>query len=156
VQDPSDVDDPSAGMNIDLKTVSGVNGPTPFESAIGNARLGSNSGFPGDPNGMTIATGPEFNTFGKALTGENLRSARAIQCTDQGGSNYYAWVPTENRSHWSHSEARALLYWSQEGKLLHVIDNGSDFSMAPSLGASLLNPVDLLAAAGVAKVVGGR
>jgi hypothetical protein len=143
--DPSDVDDPMAGKNIDLKTVAGVEGLTPFESAIENARFGSNAGFPGDPSGKTIAAGPEFSwTVGKRLTGDMLRSARAIQCSDQNGANYYAWVTQQSEEKWDY-ENKANVYWSREGKFLNASLAGTTYSMNPGFVASMLDPTNMAA-----------
>jgi len=143
--DPSNVDDPMADQNIDLKTTSASDELTPFEEAIGDARRGGNSGFPGDPNGTTIGTGPVFSTVGKTLDGDDLRSARAIECTNRSGDTSYGWV-----THDSH----ANVFWSREGKLLGASYDGTGYSMTPGFLASLLNPVELGAGALAGKLVG--
>src|SRR5262249_17054810 len=123
--------------NIDLKTVRNDNDElTPFEGEIRDARRGKNSGFPGDPAGKEIGTGPVFSTVGQTLTGDNLRSARAIQCVDQNGASKYGWV-TE--------EGYANVVWDREGKLLGAVSNGKGYSMQPGFVQSLFNPMDLLA-----------
>jgi RHS repeat-associated protein len=151
--DPSNVDDPLADQNIDLQAISGesVNsggeGLTSFERAIESARMGADSGFPVDPIGKRIDLyfGEAQATVGQALTGDKLRSAQAIRCSDQNGASYYAWA-TEDR--------HASVYWSREGKLLDAVWNGTGFSTTPGLGASLLNPVDLMSGWIAAKMVG--
>jgi len=139
------MDDPMADQNIDLKTTAANDGPTPFEEAIRDARRGSNSGFPGDPNGTTIGTGPVYSTVGKTLTGDHLRAARAIQCSSPNGENGFGWVTHESRSN---------VFWSREGKLLGATYDGTGYSMTPGFGASLLNPVDLVSGAIAGKLVG--
>ncbi len=144
--DPSNVDDPMADQNIDLKTTGASDRSTKFEDAIEAARTGANTGFPGDPQGKYIRTGPVYSTKGKTLTGDNLRSARAIECTGKGGATYYAWATQDGGS---------TVFWSREGKLLDAAWNGNGYSMEPSFLASLLNPVDLLTGAVAGKFVRG-
>ena len=154
VYDPSDVDDPSASQNIDLKTIMGPDGPTKFEDAILYARSGSNSAFPVDPTGVKLATGPAApHTWGASLTGDRLRSARAIQCTDASGANLYAWVTEEVHSLWGGDKARGNVFWSREGKLLNAVVTDSGYSMELGLGASLLNPADWISGAAAGKLV---
>jgi RHS repeat-associated protein len=153
--DPSNVDDPSADVNIDLKAIAGVGGGlTQFERAIESARVGSKSGYAGDPEGKKIPLGSVFVTVGKTLTADILRSAQAIQCSDQNGANYYSWVTHETY------DARfggggAYVYWSREGKLLDAAYDKAGFSATPGFFASLANPIDLLSAAVAGKIVGG-
>jgi hypothetical protein len=142
-EDPSDVDDPMAGKNVDLQTIEGTSGRlTRFEQAIRDERYGEHSVVPGDPNGKTISTGPVFSTYGKAPP--DLASARAVQCTDPSGTANFAWVTREGHGN---------VFWSRDGKLLDAQYDGSGYSMEPGFVASLLNPVDLLSGAVAAKLV---
>jgi len=146
--DPSDMDDPMAAVRDQVVSEVGgwgaSGGLTDFEQAIADARGGGGFGFSGDPKGIRVTTGPVYATVGKSLTAENLRSARAIQCTDQSGANYYAWMT---------QQSTADIFWSREGKLVAAF--GKDpYSMEPGFLASLLNPVDLLSGAAGGKLVG--
>jgi RHS repeat-associated protein len=144
--DPSDRDDPMASKNVDLKTVTAEDGSTPFEDAIATARAGFDASFPGDPTGKKIGEYDVYSTVGTStLTGDDLRTARAIQCTDPNGANLYAWVT---------HQGLAYEYWSREGKFLDAVWDKTGYSTTPSFGASLLNPVDLLSGAAAGKMVG--
>ena len=147
--DPSDMDDPSAAVYDQVANEVGgwdaTSGLTDFEQAIVGARLGSDSEFPGDPKGIKIATGPVYNTYGDTpSTGDELRSARAIQCKDQEGVSHYAWVT---------KQGYAFLVWTREGTLLDAFYSGEGYSMEPGVVASMLNPVELFAGGAASKLV---
>jgi hypothetical protein len=142
--DPSNVDDPMADRNVDLKAIVASSGElTWFEVAIQNERHGIHSVVPGDPNGKTISTGPVFTTVG--IEAPNLGSLRAIQCIDPQGGTGFAWMT---------HEGNANEVWSRDGKLLDAKYDGTGYSMQPGVASSLLNPVDLLSGAAAGKLVG--
>ena len=143
--DPSNMDDPMADQNLDLKETSASDRPTQFEQAIERARAHGNSGFPGDPQGKKIGTGPVFSTVGKTITSDNLRTAQALKCTNKSGGSGYGWV--------THQE-NAFVFWSREGALLGATYDGIGYSMVPGFLQSLLNPVDLISGAIAAKFFG--
>src|SRR5439155_13177245 len=116
-----------------------------FEQDIADARAGSDREGSGEPKGKEVANGPSFDIRGKTLTAEALASAQVLKCDDPQGTSRYAWVTREGP---------AILLWSRQGALLNAVDSGTGHSMEPGLGASMLNPIDLLSGFAEEKLLG--
>ena len=115
---------------------------TTFEHKIAAARAWQGEAIPLDPwnpqKTFTIPTGPVFSTVDAVLTPSQLRSAQALRYSDDAGVNHLEWATFNDGF---------IRYWSREGNLLGASYHGSAYSMTPGLGASVLNPVDLLSGA---------